>query len=59
MSHAWLYEVLDDLLDYARRNHFTRLARQIEITRDVARDELDGADTGQTTAPEDKRGGKG
>ena len=53
MRHDWLFEVLQDLLTYSRRNRFVRLAEQIEGAIVIAREETAGSGP---DAPEDGRG---
>lgn len=41
--HDWIFDVLTDLLDYAKANGLTDLASSVEITLAVARREAEAA----------------
>ncbi len=40
MRHAWVFDVLSDLLPYATRNDLPRLAAKVSETIDEARSEI-------------------
>ena len=40
MSHAWIFDVLDDLKQYSQKNDLQILAAEIDEARRVARQEI-------------------
>ncbi|MFN3578792.1 MAG: hypothetical protein ACK4TJ_17715 [Tabrizicola sp.] len=46
MSHDWVFDVLSDLLDYAKQNGLNRLAAKVSEAIDTAQQELHAPDAG-------------
>jgi hypothetical protein len=58
MRHEWVFDVLSDMLSYATRNGLLRLAEQVEVAIEVARQEisaLDGPDEPPQSTPSGDR----
>ena len=56
MAHDWVFEVLDDLRDYAAANGMQALAAKVAEARDVAVAEIAALTEGTGVAKADDRG---
>lgn len=55
MGHDWVFDVLEDLADYAERNGLPRLARKAAEALVVARDEIGAGEDDGTPGAEGGR----
>ncbi|PZR00474.1 MAG: hypothetical protein DI533_07855 [Cereibacter sphaeroides] len=44
MGHDWIFDVLNDLRQYAQKNGLSKLAAQVEIALQVAEEEIAAAE---------------
>jgi hypothetical protein len=52
MRHAWVFDVLSDLIDYATRNGLPGLAAKASDALDTARREIAAEDRGADEPPD-------